>query len=126
MHYFRQYYPGNTTKGISQIDDFGSGYSNELQILSLNPDVIKIDMAIIRDIDTNVSKQHFVESILFFSRAQGIRVVAEGVETEEELLHLKRLGVNFVQGYLIGRPDFALQELSPTIVQLLQEDIVRS
>ena len=83
-------------------------------------------MGIIRDIDTDVSKQQFVEHILSFSRARGIRVVAEGVETEGELLLLRQLGLDFVQGYLIGRPDFALQELSPTIVQLLREGIVKT
>ena len=82
-------------------------------------------MEIIRGIDTNVIKQQFVENILSFSKSRGIRVVAEGVETEGELLLLIQLGVDFVQGYLIGRPDFALQELSPTIVQLLQEGIVK-
>jgi len=113
--------------GISiAIDDFGTGYSNELQVLSLNPDIIKIDMRIIRDIDTNVSKQQFVKHILSFSRARGIKVVAEGVETEGELLLLRQLGLDFVQGYLLGRPDFALQKLNPTIVQLLQEGIVKS
>lgn len=99
-------------RGMSiAIDDFGAGFSNELQIISMEPDVIKIDSKIIRDVNKDTRRQDFVKNILSFAKNRGIIVVAEGVETTEELLYLKGLGVDLVQGYLFGHPEKDLREL---------------
>lgn len=102
------------------IDDFGAGFSNELQVLSLNPDIIKIDMSIIRDVDKDSRKQHFVDHILSFSRDRGIKVIAEGVETVEELEHLREKGVDYIQGYLLGKPDAEIKDLAPEVLEILK------
>lgn len=100
------------------IDDFGSGYSNEVRILSLAPDVLKIDIALISHIDTNPDKQQLVQNLISFCRSKHILTVAEGVERREELAALSRLGVDFVQGFYLGRPAF---ELLPIPEQVRKE-----
>lgn len=107
--------------GISiAIDDFGSGFSNEVQILDLEPDIIKVDIRIIRDIHKDSNKQHFLSNILSYSKSRGIKVVAEGVESKEELLYLKGEEVDFVQGYLIGYPDKNIKGIDDEILELIK------
>lgn len=86
------------------VDDFGSGYSNELRILSMSPDIVKIDIELISGINTDTDKQMLVSNIVSFCHAKEIKIVAEGVETKEELETVIRLGIDFVQGYYLARP----------------------
>lgn len=101
------------------IDDFGAGYSTESLLLEMMPDFVKIDMAIIRNIDRDSARQKIVENIVSYSSARGIKVVAEGVENMDELKCLKHLGVDYVQGYLVAKPNLDIIELDP----LMQRDI---
>lgn len=87
------------------IDDFGAGYSGLDRLAEMQTDVIKLDMCLIRDIDRSVPKQAILEAMLGLGERLGIAVVAEGVETEAELVVLARAGVRYVQGYLIARPE---------------------
>lgn len=103
------------------IDDFGAGYSTESLLLEMMPDLVKIDMAIIRNIDRDSARQKIVENIVGYSSARGIKVVAEGVENMEELKCLKRLGVDYVQGYLVAKPNLDIIELDPMIQQEIRE-----
>jgi EAL domain-containing protein (putative c-di-GMP-specific phosphodiesterase class I) len=86
------------------VDDAGSGYAGLAHIVSLAPDVIKLDAAITRDIDTNVYAREMVASVVSLARFWKSHVVAEGIETEDELATLRRIGVDRGQGYLLGRP----------------------
>ena len=88
------------------IDDFGSGFANFKYLLHLDIDILKLDGSIIRDINTNKKAYHIVETIADFANKIGIKTVAEQIETQEELDTVKSLGVNFVQGYYLGRPSF--------------------
>lgn len=92
------------------LDDFGSGYSNHLALLALEPDIIKIDKELVRGISTDLRKQHMLEDIISYARYRGTRVLAEGVETREELEALCRMGVDYAQGYYIGMPQSELAE----------------
>lgn len=86
------------------IDDAGAGFSGLQHILRLEPDVIKLDMALIHDIDTDPARRALASAMQMFARQTGAVLVAEGVETREELSTLARLSFLRVQGYLLGRP----------------------
>lgn len=86
------------------IDDLGSGYSGLRQWSELHPQYVKIDAHFVRDLNTCSKKRQFIHSIVEIARALGSRVVAEGIETREELDSILALGVHYGQGYLLGRP----------------------
>jgi len=86
------------------VDDAGAGYASFRHILSLQPDLIKLDISLTRDIDRDHGRRALAAAFVGFARETGSRLVAEGVETEAELQALRALGVHKVQGYLIGRP----------------------
>jgi EAL domain-containing protein (putative c-di-GMP-specific phosphodiesterase class I) len=88
------------------IDDFGAGYSGLNLLADFQPDVIKIDMHLVRDIDSKGPRQAIVRAVIQASKELGIDVIAEGVETEPEYRWFKRAGVRLFQGYLFGRPEF--------------------
>lgn len=95
------------TSGIHLvIDDFGAGYSGLNLLADFQPDVIKIDMHLVRDIDSKGPRQAIVRAVIQASDELGIEVIAEGVETELEYRWFKRAGVRLFQGYLFGRPEF--------------------
>ncbi|MEG2088242.1 MAG: EAL domain-containing protein, partial [Angelakisella sp.] len=86
------------------LDDFGAGYNSDTALLVLTPDYVKIDMSIVRDIDSDPSKQDILRNLISYSHERGIRVIAEGVETPAELQTLVGLSVDLLQGYYIGHP----------------------
>ena len=86
------------------IDDFGSGFSNFSYIIKLNPDFIKIDGSLIKDIDKDKNAQIVVETIVDFSKKLGIKTVAEFVHSSTVLSTVKQLGIDYSQGYFIDMP----------------------
>lgn len=86
------------------VDDLGSGYAGLTSFAMLEPDVVKIDMALVRDVDKNTTKQKLIHSVVELSRDMGIQVVAEGIETPAERDRCVELGVDLLQGYLLARP----------------------
>lgn len=86
------------------IDDFGTGYSNFEQLLQLNVDVIKIDGSLIKDIDKNRESEIVVKTIITFARELGIQTVAEYVRSYEVFDKVKSLGIDYAQGYYLGKP----------------------
>ncbi len=86
------------------IDDYGMGHSNIVNLMRYAPQVIKIDRFLVEDIHQNKNKQLFVSSTVEFARMNNIMVLAEGVETSEELRTVIDLGVDLIQGYYTGRP----------------------
>jgi EAL domain-containing protein (putative c-di-GMP-specific phosphodiesterase class I) len=88
------------------IDDFGAGYAGLNLLAEFQPDIIKLDMALVRDIDTHTVRQAIVQGILGVCRALDIEVIAEGIESVGELRYLHGLGINLFQGYLFARPAF--------------------
>lgn len=87
------------------VDDLGAGYAGLSAIAILEPDIMKLDMSLIRGIDANATKRSLVQSMLPLARDLGALVIAEGVETEAEKAVLCELGCNLLQGYLLGRPE---------------------
>ena len=90
--------------GIFALDDYGSGYSNGSSLLTIAPRYVKVDISIIRSIDTNTDKQQFLASLVDYARPRNILVLAEGVETTAELRKVLELGVDLLQGYCLARP----------------------
>jgi EAL domain-containing protein (putative c-di-GMP-specific phosphodiesterase class I) len=88
------------------IDDFGSGYSGLNLLADFQPDVLKIDMNLVRDIDSKGPRQAIVRAVIQACADLGIEVIAEGAETNAEYRWFKRTGVKLFQGYLFGRPTF--------------------
>lgn len=87
------------------IDDFGAGHSGLGLLANLQTDVIKLDMELVRGIDTSLPRRLIVASLVKLGASMNMRVVAEGVETMAELETLQGCGVRFVQGYLFARPE---------------------
>ncbi|MGN2623293.1 sensor domain-containing phosphodiesterase [Stutzerimonas balearica] len=86
------------------VDDAGAGYASFRHILRLRPDVIKLDGSLINNLDGDSNCRALAAALIRFAAETGSKVVAEGVETEEELAVLRTLGVKKAQGYLLGRP----------------------
>lgn len=86
------------------IDDLGSGYSGLKLWSELHPDYVKIDMHFIRGIDRDSVKREFVRSICNIGHTLDCKIIAEGIETLEELHTLQEMGVRYGQGFLLGRP----------------------
>jgi EAL domain-containing protein (putative c-di-GMP-specific phosphodiesterase class I) len=82
------------------VDDAGSGYAGLGSIANLEPDFIKLDISLISGIDANFMKQNLVDTMVQFANDHGIKVIAEGVEREEEYQTVKQIGVHFTQGFL--------------------------
>lgn len=100
------------------IDDAGAGFAGLQHILRLEPDIIKLDITLIRTIDVDPARRALAGAMQMFARQTGAVLVAEGVETREELATLASLSFMRVQGYLLGKPrpsQETLSELGPQI-----------
>jgi len=86
------------------IDDAGSGFASLRHILSLSPDVIKLDISLTQGIDADRSRRALATGLISFGSAVGAHLLGEGVETAAEMAALRELGVPFAQGYFLGRP----------------------
>ncbi|WP_457592978.1 EAL domain-containing protein [Hydrogenimonas sp.] len=92
------------------IDDFGSGYSNFHYLLKMKVDYYKIDASLIRYLVTDEDSKMLVESIVHFAKKLGIRTIAEYVESEEIANMCAELGIDYLQGYYIGKPEPVIRE----------------
>lgn len=88
------------------IDDFGSGHSGLALLADFQPDIIKIDMALVRNIAGDRARQAIVGAIGAIGTLLGIKVIAEGVERKSEAMVLRHLGITLMQGYLFAKPAF--------------------
>jgi EAL domain-containing protein (putative c-di-GMP-specific phosphodiesterase class I)/CheY-like chemotaxis protein len=86
------------------IDDLGAGYAGLTSFATLEPEFVKLDMSLVRDIDRNRTKEAVVRSMVSVCKELGMLVVAEGVETPQECDLLVALGCDFLQGYLLAKP----------------------
>ena len=88
------------------IDDFGAGHANLNLLAAFQPDIVKLDMALVRNIDADPVRRALVRGIAGMTRELGITLIAEGIETEGEHQALCDLGITLQQGYLFARPGF--------------------
>jgi len=104
------------------IDDVGSGYSGLNAIASVRPNYIKLDMGLVRNIDKDEMKLLLCKSIVDFGKNAGIKIIAEGIETEEELKVLIQLRIDYGQGYFLCVP----QELHGCFMSEKIESIIKT
>lgn len=93
-------------RGKIALDDYGSGYNSEKMLITVSPDYIKVDIAIVKGIHQSSDKRAIVEYIVNYAHERGKFIIAEGVETEEETEEVIRLGVDYLQGYYVAKPTF--------------------
>jgi EAL domain-containing protein (putative c-di-GMP-specific phosphodiesterase class I) len=86
------------------VDDLGAGYAALGALATLEPEIVKLDMSLIRDIDRHDTKRRVVGAIATLCRELGSQVVAEGVETQAEFRTLRAAGIDLIQGFLLARP----------------------
>lgn len=100
------------------IDDFGAGYSGLSRLAALRPDYVKLDMDLVRGIDTDQRRRAIVSGVIAMCRQLGVTLIAEGIETAGECATLRLLGVRYLQGYLFARPAF---EALPPITWITED-----
>jgi len=100
------------------IDDFGVGHGEMKLLCDFPVDYLKIDRHFVSEIDNKPRKRHLVKNIVNIAHTLGIRVIAEGIETEAEFLACREYGVDLVQGYFIARPTTFLTELQSAFPHL--------
>ena len=106
--------------GMFALDDYGSGYSNEGSLLELSPRFIKVDLTIIRGIDTDLDKQQIVQNIVAYAHPRSMQIIAEGVETAGELKKVLELGVDGLQGYFLAKPANIPTKIAPAARQIIE------
>ena len=104
------------------VDDYGTGYSNIVNLLRYMPNYVKIDRMLLSEIQNNPQKIHFVKDIVLFAKENKFKVLAEGVETKEELETVVKLGVDLIQGFYTARPK---AEILPKIDDEIQTQIIK-
>jgi diguanylate cyclase (GGDEF)-like protein len=102
------------------LDDFGSGYSSLRYLASMPVDIIKFDINLIRDLESNTGQAEITADIARMIRRAGYQLVAEGIESKKLLERVQALGFTHVQGFLFGRPD-----QQPISLELLQQKLQR-
>ncbi|SDH14192.1 GGDEF domain-containing protein [Desulfosporosinus hippei] len=95
------------------LDDVGAGYSSLQSVAELHPDYLKIDRSLIKGVNADPIKWALLETFVTFSKRIGCRIIAEGVETEEEMRTVVQLGVDYIQGFYIAKPSFERPILNP-------------
>jgi EAL domain-containing protein (putative c-di-GMP-specific phosphodiesterase class I) len=88
------------------LDDFGAGHAGLNLLARFQPDMIKLDMDLIRGLDVSLPRRMIIDAVVKMCAALGITVIAEGVETAGELAALREIGVRYFQGYHFAKPAF--------------------
>lgn len=104
------------------IDDFGKGYANFNRIFFLHPKYVKLDISLISNIDKDSVKRSLIEGLVKFCHGETISLIAEGIETEEELIQLVRMGVDYGQGYFLGKPDKKPKRIPDSVCELITSE----
>lgn len=101
------------------LDDVGAGYSSLQSVAELHPDFLKIDRSLIQGVNADPIKWALLETFVTFSKRIGCRIIAEGVETIEEMRTVVQLGVDYVQGFFVARPTFERKSINPAVIEIL-------
>ena len=110
--------PGSS--GVFALDDYGSGYSNEGSLLELAPRFIKVDISIIRGIDSDPDKQQILRNVVRYAQPRNMQIIAEGVETAAEMRTVIDLGADLLQGYFLARPAAVPDPIAPEAAEIIR------
>lgn len=102
------------------LDDFGTGYNSEYALVTMQPNIIKIDRSIISGCDKDMSRRMIISNLVKLAGTKEILVLAEGVETKSELETVISCGVDLIQGYYINRPVFEPQPIAPEVTETIK------
>lgn len=105
------------------LDDVGAGYSGLNRVVNTNPRYLKADMELVREIHKNKAKRIMMELLLAYCNEMGSILIAEGIETEEELKCLLEIGVQYGQGYFLGRPEKNFEHMNPIAEQIIRQEM---
>jgi EAL domain-containing protein (putative c-di-GMP-specific phosphodiesterase class I) len=97
----------DTLRGLGcrvAIDDAGAGFASLRHTLQLAPDIVKVDISLTRDIDSDRGRRALASALISFADEMGMTIVAEGIESQAELDTLRELGVIYGQGYFLAEP----------------------
>ena len=106
--------------GRFALDDFGTGYNSEYALLAIQPDIVKIDRSITNGCDKDISRRMIIKNLVKLARTKQVLVLAEGVETEEEMKTVISCGVDLLQGYYLAHPLFEPRPLDPQIAKAIR------
>lgn len=101
------------------LDDVGAGYSSLQSVAELHPDFLKVDRSLIAGVNADPIKWALLETFVTFSKRIGCQIIAEGVETEEEMRTVVQLGVDYIQGYFVAKPAFERMDINPAVMEIL-------
>lgn len=117
---FRRVLENYTSQGYKiAIDDTGSGYSGLRMLAQTYPHYIKVDMELVRDIDKDGLKQAMMKALYDFAVITNSKIIAEGIETEDELLTLIDIGIPYGQGYLLQKPAAGFLDTAPRVKEII-------
>jgi diguanylate cyclase (GGDEF)-like protein len=105
------------------IDDTGSGYSSLAAIAELQPEFVKIDMSLVRDVNKSPVKKAMLETLTGFCSKINARIICEGIETEEELKALCGIGCDYGQGFLLGQPGEMNRTINPLALKHIKPEL---
>lgn len=103
------------------LDDFGTGYNSDKNLLELMPRYVKLDIALVREVEQHPDRQQLLSGLISFAHETGMLVLAEGVETTQELQCLLEMGVDMLQGYLLARPAPIPGPINPQALTLIRQ-----
>lgn len=106
--------------GLLALDDYGSGYNTEINLLELNPKYIKVDIAIVRNIHQDENKQQLMKNIVEYAHKRDMLILAEGLEYPEELEKCLELGVDLLQGYFLAKPAAVPSSISEEAYRIIE------
>ncbi len=107
--------------GMMALDDYGSGYNGNKNLLELAPKYVKLDAILVRGIDSNQDKQALVSNLIDYAHRRNMLIVVEGIETTAELQTCIELKADLLQGYLLARPSAIPQGVSAVALQVIRE-----
>ncbi len=107
--------------GMFALDDYGSGYNSEVNLLELKPKFVKVDITIVRDVDKDANKQQIISNIVNYAHKRDMMIIAEGLETADELRTCLSLGVDLLQGYFLARPGEVPPPISSEALQVITD-----